>query len=69
MAMNVFRHKMRYAWIVALCTLTLAPFVLSAWNGPTQAPPNGNVAAPINVGTTDQVKNGGLGVNSLMGET
>jgi hypothetical protein len=36
-----------------------------AWSGPTAAPPNGNVAAPINVGSTDQVKNGGLGVNSL----
>lgn len=36
-----------------------------AWTGPTQAPPNGNVAAPINVGSTDQVKNGGLALNSL----
>ena len=27
--------------------------------------PNGNVSAPINVGTTDQIKNAGLGVNSL----
>lgn len=36
-----------------------------AWTGPTAAPPNGNVAVPINVGSTDQVKNGGLGVNSL----
>lgn len=36
-----------------------------AWTGPTATPPNGNVSAPVNVGTTDQVKNGGLGVNSL----
>jgi hypothetical protein len=36
-----------------------------AWTDPTSAPPGGNVAAPINVGSTDQVKNGGLGVNSL----
>ena len=27
--------------------------------------PNGNVAAPINVGSIAQVKNGGLGVNTL----
>ncbi len=31
-----------------------------AWTGPTSAPPNGNVLAPINVGTTDQIKNAGL---------
>ena len=36
-----------------------------AWNEPTAAPTGNNVAAPINVGTTDQVKNGGLGLNAL----
>ena len=36
-----------------------------AWTAPTVAPPNGNVSAPINVGTTDQVKNGGLSVNAF----
>lgn len=36
-----------------------------AWTGPAQAPPNGNISAPINVGTTDQVKNSGLSVNAL----
>jgi hypothetical protein len=39
--------------------------VLIAWTGPTSAPPNGNVSAPINTGTTDQVKNSGLSVNAL----
>ncbi len=39
--------------------------VVYAWTGPTQTPPNGNVSAPVNVGTTDQIKNAGLGVNSL----
>src|SRR3989338_7189740 len=39
--------------------------VAFAWTGPTQTAPNGNVAAPINVGTTDQTKNAALGVNSL----
>ncbi len=39
--------------------------VIIAWTGPNSAPPNGNVSAPINVGATDQVKNAGLGVNSL----
>jgi hypothetical protein len=36
-----------------------------AWTGPTSAPPNGNVSAPINTGMTNQVKNGGLSVNAL----
>lgn len=39
--------------------------VLFAWIGPTQAPPNGNASAPLNVSSTDQVKNAGLGMNSL----
>src|ERR1700677_3087782 len=38
---------------------------VAAWAGPTASPPNNNAAAPINVGTVDQVKNGGLGVNAL----
>jgi len=51
-----------------VCLLVGAIFssaVAIAWTGPTQTAPNGNVSAPINVGTTDQVKNAGLGVNSL----
>ena len=51
-----------------ICILIGAVFssvVAFAWTGPTQTAPNGNVSAPINVGTTDQTKNAGLGVNSL----
>lgn len=36
-----------------------------AWTGPTGTAPNSNVSAPVNVGTTDQVKNAGLSLNSL----
>jgi hypothetical protein len=36
-----------------------------AWTGPTVAPPNGNVPAPINTGTTNQVKDAGLSVDAL----
>lgn len=42
-----------------------ASMIVLAWTGPTSPPPNGNVAAPINVGGTDQVKNAGLALNSL----
>lgn len=52
--------------IVAGFTLALgACTAVYAWTGPTASPPNGNVAAPVNVGSTDQVKNAALGVNAL----
>jgi hypothetical protein len=40
---------------------------LSAWSGPPvgTTPPDNNVAAPVNIGTSDQVKNAGLSLNSL----
>jgi hypothetical protein len=37
----------------------------AAWTGPSAAPPGSNVSAPLNVGTTAQVKNGNIGVNGL----
>ena len=48
--------------------LVVALFIatpLFAWTGPTASPPLNNTSAPINVGTTDQVKNAGLSINSL----
>jgi hypothetical protein len=52
--------------IAAVIALVLfGAFIAFAWTGPTAAPPNSNVSAPINVGTTAQVKNGGISVNSL----
>jgi hypothetical protein len=38
---------------------------VSAWTGPTAAPPGNNAAAPLNVGSVNQVKNGNIGVNGL----
>jgi hypothetical protein len=51
--------------VVSFILGTISIGVAYAWSGPTAAPPGNNVAAPINVGSTDQVKNGGLGLNSL----
>lgn len=59
---------LRSAGIVAVSVLIgnmAVTAIALAWTGPTSAAPNGNVAAPINVGATDQVKNGNLGVNGL----
>jgi hypothetical protein len=50
--------------LITFCGL-LAATALQAWTGPTATAPNGNVAAPINVGTVDQVKNAGLSLNAL----
>ena len=59
-------QKMRYVVALGIPLLALLSFTLvTAWTGPTAAPPGNNVAAPINVGSVDQVKNGGLGVNAL----
>ena len=38
--------------------------IVLAWQEPTQAPPGGNVPAPLNVGNTAQVKEGNLVLNS-----
>lgn len=54
-----------FAFIGGIVATVFTSMLVLAWAGPTSAPPNGNVAAPINVGTTDQVKNAGLALNSL----
>lgn len=50
---------------VALLTVIVSASMVVAWSGPTAVAPSGNVAAPVNVGTDDQVKNGGLSLTSL----
>ncbi|MCR4325818.1 MAG: shufflon system plasmid conjugative transfer pilus tip adhesin PilV [Patescibacteria group bacterium] len=50
---------------ISVAVIILFAFTASAWTGPTASPPNGNVDAPINVGSTDQVKDASLGLNGL----
>ena len=57
--------KQLFAGLFVLFAALLAASALSAWTGPTATAPGGNVAAPINVGTTDQVKDAGISVNAL----
>ncbi len=53
-------------FIVSAITVILFSIVtVYAWTGPTGTAPNNNVSAPINVGTSNQVKNGALSVNAL----
>ena len=52
--------------ILVAALFFVSPLYVSAqWSGPTQAPTGGNTSAPINVGTSAQVKNGGLSVNAF----
>jgi hypothetical protein len=53
------------AFVGGIVGTIFTSMIAIAWTGPSSAPPNGNVAAPINVGSTAQVKNGGLSVNQL----
>ncbi len=50
--------------LAGVIALALGINYLSAWTGPTALPPNSNVAAPLNVGTTNQVKDGNLSVGA-----
>ena len=63
-------HHLSFRQLFLLLTLSfcalLAASALSAWTGPTAPAPGGNVKAPVNVGTTDQVKDAGLSLNSLL---
>lgn len=58
-------HKRHFISLLTLVLLFLGISLVEAWSGPTAAPPNNNADAPINVGSTDQVKNGGLGVGAF----
>ncbi len=42
-----------------------AASILLAWSGPAGVAPENNIDVPINVGTTDQVKDGRLGIKSI----
>ncbi|MBI2041832.1 MAG: hypothetical protein HYT20_02335 [Candidatus Nealsonbacteria bacterium] len=46
--------------------LFLAGFAAYAWTEPSSAPPDGNVDAPINVGSVDQNKIGGLSIGGVL---
>jgi uncharacterized protein (TIGR02145 family) len=40
-------------------------YLFAAWTGPTQDPTDGNTDTPVHIGTTDQVKDGGLSLDAL----
>ncbi|HHE76736.1 MAG TPA: hypothetical protein ENL27_02010 [Candidatus Parcubacteria bacterium] len=46
--------------IILGLSLLISGGIIMAWTGPSEEPPGGNVAAPINVGRTTQEKEGGI---------
>lgn len=59
--MKLFKKEQLISVISSLILFASVPVVL-AWTAPTATPPNVNVAAPINVGTTAQIKQGFFGL-------
>ena len=57
----------KYTFVVTSFLLSITLFAIAAysWTGPTGSPPNNNVAAPVNVGATAQIKSGPLQVNGF----
>ncbi|MDP1625412.1 MAG: hypothetical protein Q8L64_06695 [bacterium] len=53
-----------YISLALALTLLIPAAVLAQWTGPTQAPPGGNVASPINISATSQTKAGGILLNT-----
>lgn len=54
-----------FALLIVLFTVLLCANSLFAWTAPAGSAPGSNSLPPINVGTSNQVKNGGLSVNAL----
>lgn len=51
--------------LAVLLVVLFSVNLLFAWTGPTTAAPAGNTPAPVNVGTADQIKDGGLSLDAL----
>ncbi|MDB5237759.1 MAG: hep Hag family protein [Candidatus Kaiserbacteria bacterium] len=62
---NVLVNRSRSLILSILVVLALSSASASAWTGPTASPPSGNVAAPLNVSTADQLKHGWIGLDSM----
>ena len=60
------KHITKFLILTIILTAALSVnYLFAAWVGPTQSPPGGNTSTPIHVGSTDQVKDGGLSVDAL----
>lgn len=58
----MYTRALQLTLLSCVIALALGINYLSAWTGSTALPPNNNIAAPLNVGTTNQVKDANLSV-------
>jgi hypothetical protein len=67
MIIDTASRTSRFTFSVTLLIFgaTLCSTAVYSWTGPTSTPPDGNVSAPINVGTLSQIKDGALSVNGF----
>ena len=49
-----------FSFVLGIILSTGLQYAFAAWNGPTQAPPNGNTDTPLNVSAVNQTKAGSL---------
>lgn len=65
--MNNLKYKIGYGAALAVLVFAVTGVALAqTWNPPTADPTGGNTPAPINVGDSPQLKEGGLRVNNLL---
>lgn len=51
--------------LFAVMTLVGMDYLHAAWTAPTNNPPSGNIATPVNTGSSSQVKTGALSLGAL----
>jgi len=61
---TTFFSKLVVYAVILIAALSVN-YIQADWSAPPNDPPTGNVDAPVNIGTTDQVKDAGLTVNAL----
>ena len=70
--MNNFKNTLKIVMIAIIALLGVSyvqAYCVSSpdnWCAPTAAPADGNVEAPLNVSTIDQIKTGGIHMGSLV---
>jgi hypothetical protein len=58
------KHLSKLLFLIIGLSLAATVSYLNAWTGPTQTAPEGNVSAPLNIGSALQFKNGSLSLGT-----
>ena len=61
--MSIFK-QIAFILSVVILSFLVGYAISQAWTEPTEAPPDGNVSAPVNIGSTAQTKQGALQVTA-----